>query len=109
MFEHFLKALLKGKHPLLYLMTVEFVIEECKRRAALNATPMKKLELSFDKMADRFPALASSRHVLVIEIDDKDTKTEVIVHREGKLIFKKCHDRALAKRLAERIYTAGTE
>ncbi len=88
-------------------MTVEFVIDECKRRAALNATPVKKLELSFDKIAEGFPALASSRHVLVIEIDDKDTKTEVIVHSNGKLIFKKCHDRALAKRLAEKIYKVG--
>jgi len=107
--EDFFKALLNGKHPLPYPMTMGFVIEECKRRAALNATPMKKLEFSFDKIADSFPALASSRHVLVIEIEDKDTKTEVIVHREGKLIFKKCHDRALAKRLAERIYTAGAQ
>ncbi len=88
-------------------MTVEFVIDECKRRAALNATPVKKLELSFDRIAEAFPALASSRHVLVIEIDDKDIKTEVIVHRHGKLIFKKCHNRALAKRLAEKIYKVG--
>ncbi len=88
-------------------MTVEFVIDECKRRAALNAVPVKKLELSFDRIAEAFPALASSRHVLVVELTERDTLTEVIVHRHGKLIFKKCHDRALAKRLAEKIYKVG--
>lgn len=90
-------------------MAVEFVIEECKQRAALNAVPVKKAELSLDRMAEAFPALASSRHVLVVELDEEGTRTEVIVHSNGKLIFKECHDRALAKRLAERIYGAGTE
>lgn len=90
-------------------MAVEFVIEECTRRAALNAVPVKKTELSLDRIAETFPALASSRHVLVVELDEEGTRTEVIVHTTGKLIFKQCHDKGLAKRLAERIYEVGTE
>lgn len=90
-------------------MAVEFVIEECKRRAALNAVPVKRLELSLDRISEAFPALASSRHVLVVELEEGDILTEVIVHSNGKLIFKKCHDRAMAKRLAERIYGVGAE
>lgn len=88
-------------------MAVDFVIEECKRRAALNAVPVRKAELSFERIAETFPALASSRHVLVVELDEEGASTEVIVHSNGKLIFKGCHDRALAKRLAARIYGVG--
>lgn len=101
-----LKALL-NETRLPFTMAVEFVIKECERRAALNATPVKKLELSLDDISEAFPAIASSRHVLVIELEDKGMRTEVIVHSNGKLIFKKCHDSALAKRLAEKIYKVG--
>lgn len=89
-------------------MAVEFVIEECKQKAALSATPLRKMELRLDEIGERFPSLAATRQMLVIELSEGASSVEVIVNRDGKLLFKECHDPALARRLAERIYGVGS-
>ncbi len=88
-------------------MAVEFEVGPCKKKAALSAIPLKNTELSLDSIAEAFPSLATSRHVIVVELADKEKHVEIIVHKDGKLIFKQCDDKKLATRLAKRIYKVG--
>ncbi len=80
-----------------------FEIRPCRSRAALEAVPKKSLKLDMESVKNRFKVIAETPIAVVIE-----SGCEVIVHRYGKLTFKKLgdndKDRETARRIAEEVY-----
>ncbi|MDP3989586.1 MAG: hypothetical protein Q8Q01_00075 [archaeon] len=81
----------------------EFIIEKCKTKAAYSAKLAKKQTLNFNKIKEHFEVLLETPILLVIKIEE----VEVIVHSYGELLFKKCQDKNLMTKIAERIYSIG--
>lgn len=82
---------------------IEFNLEKCKTKVAYSAKLKKQSSLNLEKIKKKFEMVLETPILLVIAVEG----VEVIVHRYGELLFKKCEDLDLMKRIAERIYLIG--
>lgn len=82
---------------------INFTLERCKTKAAYSAKLKKQQQLDLQKIKRKFETILETPILLVLQIEG----VEIIVHGYGELLFKKCEDRALMERLAEKIYEAG--
>ena len=80
-----------------------FTLDKCKTKAAYSAKLDKKTTLNTEKIKKRFNVILETTILLVIAVDG----VEVIVHSYGELLFKKCQDKELMNKIAEKVYAAG--
>ena len=84
-------------------MTIEFHVQKCKTRAGYSAKLVKQGKLDLAALRAKFDVVMDTPVLLVLSVDD----IEVIVHGYGELLFKKCDDIELARKIAEKIYGVG--
>jgi len=77
-----------------------FEIKKCKKKAAYTAKPKNNLKLDLDGLKNKFEVVFDSPLVLVLKIDEE----EVVVHKYGELIFKKCEDMDKMEKIAKKIF-----
>lgn len=77
-----------------------FEIKECKTKGGYTVKPIKNTKLDFAKIKKSFTILFDSPIALVI----KEGDIEVVVHKYGELLVKKCKDVKVIEALARRIY-----
>ena len=82
---------------------VEFTLEKCRTKAAYSAKLKKQSPLNLQKIKRKFEVALETPILLVIAIEG----VEVIVHGYGELLFKRCQDQELMKKIAEIIYETG--
>lgn len=83
----------------------EFTLEKCKTKAAYSAKLKKQSQLHLQKIKNKFEVVLETPILLVVKVEG----VEVIVHGYGELLFKKCEDVELMKKIAEKIYETGLE
>jgi len=84
-------------------MEPKFTLTKCKTKAAYSAKLVKKNKLNLDKVAEKYEVILETPILLVIN----SKAGEVIVHGYGELLFKKCENIDLMKKVAEEIYSVG--
>ena len=82
---------------------IEFTLERCRTKAAYSAKLKKQSPLNLQKIKRKFEVALETPILLVIAIEG----VEVIVHGYGELLFKRCQDQELMKKIAEIIYETG--
>jgi len=82
---------------------IDFTLEKCKTKASYSAKLKKQSQLQLQKIKKKFTVVLETPILLVVAVDG----VEVIVHGYGELLFKKCDDLNLMKKIAEKIYSAG--
>ena len=82
---------------------IEFTVEKCKTKAAYSAKLKKQQKLDLKKIKDKFSVVLETPILLVVSVEG----VEVIIHGYGELLFKRCQDVDLMRKIAERIYAAG--
>lgn len=78
-------------------------LAKCKTKAAYSAKLKKKGKLDLDKIKKKFEVILETPILLVI----KEEGVEIIVHGYGELLFKKCEDVELMRKIADEIYKVG--
>lgn len=78
-----------------------FEIKECKSKGGYTVKPLKNLKLDFAKIKKNFKIIFDSPIALVIQEDG----IEIVIHKYGELLVKKCRDIKKIETLAKRIYT----
>jgi hypothetical protein len=82
---------------------MNFTIQQCKTKATYSAKFANPRTINLQKIAHKFEVILKTPILLVIKVEG----VEIIVHRHGELLFKKCSDEKLMKKCASRIYTVG--
>jgi len=82
---------------------IEFTVEKCKTKAAYSAKLKKQQHLDLQKIKTKFEIILETPILLVLKTEG----VEVVVHGYGELLFKKCQDTELMRKIAERIYGIG--
>jgi len=82
---------------------IEFTVEKCKTKAAYSAKLKKQQKLDLKKIKDKFSVVLETPILLVVSVEG----VEVIIHGYGELLFKRCQDVDLMRKIAERIYGVG--
>ncbi len=82
---------------------IDFTIEKCKTKAAYSAKLKKQQKLDLSRIKKEFEVALETPILLVVKVEG----LEVIVHSYGELLFKKCEDVELMRRIAEKIYEVG--
>ena len=82
---------------------IDFTIEKCKTKAAYSAKLKKQQKLDLIRIKKEFEVALETPILLVVKVEG----LEVIVHSYGELLFKKCEDVELMRRIAEKIYEVG--
>ncbi len=82
---------------------VDFILEKCKTKAAYSAKLKKQQKLDLSRIKKKFEVALETPILLVVKVEG----VEVIVHGYGELLFKKCEEKELMERIAERIYAVG--
>ena len=82
---------------------IDFTLEKCKTKAAYSAKLKRQQHLDLQKIKQKFETVLETPILLVVKVEG----IEVIVHGYGELLFKKCEDLELMKRIAEKIYGVG--
>ncbi len=77
-----------------------FEIKECKTKGGYTVKPTKNLKLDFAKIKKHFKVIFDSPIALVIQEGD----VEIVIHKYGELLVKRCKDTKLIETLARRIY-----
>ena len=81
----------------------KFSVEKCKTKAAYSAKLKKQQQLNLQRIRKEFETILETPILLVLKIQG----VEVIVHGYGELLFKKCEDVDLMRKIAEMVYEAG--
>ena len=81
----------------------QFILTKCKTKAAYSAKLVRQGKLDLQNVKKRFTVLLETPILLVI----KEQGIEIIVHGYGELLFKKCSDVSLMKKIAEKVYGVG--
>ena len=84
-------------------MEVKFSLAKCKTKAAYSAKLKQKGKLDLDKIQNKFKVVMETPILIVV----KTKAGEVIVHSHGELLFKKCEDIELMKKISKNIYKVG--
>lgn len=84
-------------------MKTEFTLTKCKSKAAYQTKLKKQSKLDLDKVKKQFKVILETPILLVI----KSEGIEIIVHGFGDLLFKKCDDLELIRKIAENVYDVG--
>lgn len=84
---------------------VDFILEKCKTKAAYSAKLKKQQKLDLSRIKKEFEVALETPILLVVKVEG----VEVIVHGYGELLFKKCEDVGLMRKIAEKVYEAGLE
>ena len=79
---------------------IMFSVEKCKTKAAYSAKLVKKGKLDLNKIKKKFEIKLETPILLVVLING----IEIIIHKHGELLFKKCDDVTLMWKLAQEIY-----
>lgn len=82
---------------------INFTLEKCKTRTAYSAKLKKQQRLDLQKIREKFETVLETPILLVVKTEG----VEIIVHGYGELLFKKCEDVDLMRKIAEKIYGAG--
>ena len=82
---------------------IDFNLEKCKTKAAYSTKLKKQQHLDLQKIKRKFETVLETPILLVLKVDG----VEVVVHGYGELLFKKCDDVDLMRKIAEMIYGAG--
>ncbi len=82
---------------------IDFTLEKCKTKAAYSAKLKKQQQLDLRAIQQKFETVLETPLLLVV----KEEGVEVIIHGYGELLFKKCEDVELMKKIAEMVYEAG--
>jgi len=82
---------------------IDFTLEKCKTKAGYSAKLKRTPRLDLQKIKKRFEIVLETPILLVLKAEG----VEVIVHSYGELLFKKCEDLELMRKLAAKIYAAG--
>lgn len=82
---------------------VDFTLEKCKTKAAYSAKLKKHRQLDLQKIKKKFEIVLETPLLLVLKVEG----VEIIVHSYGELLFKKCQDQELMRKIAESIYGGG--
>ncbi len=77
-----------------------FEIKECKTKGGYTVKPLKNMHLDFTKIKKNFTVIFDSPIAIVI----KEEEIEVVIHKYGELLVKKCKDTKKMEALARRIY-----
>ena len=77
-----------------------FHVRKCKKKGAWAVQPLKQQELDLEKVKDKFETVFESPVLMLVKIDGY----EVLVQKDGELLFKKCDDMKKIKEIAEEIY-----
>lgn len=78
-------------------------LAKCKTKVAYSAKLKKQGKLDLEKIKEKFEVILDTPILLVVKVEG----VEVIVHGYGELLFKKCEDVELMKKIAEKIYEIG--
>ncbi|MDP3733819.1 MAG: hypothetical protein Q8R37_01195 [Nanoarchaeota archaeon] len=84
-------------------MTIRYIVEKCKTKAAYSARLQQKGKLNLAQIKEKFDVILETPILLVITVDG----IEIIVHNYGELLFKEGDDIEWMKQIAERIYEQG--
>lgn len=84
-------------------MKVEFTLEKCQTKATYSAKPKRKGKIDLNVIRKRFEIIVDTPFLVMVNVKG----IEVIVHGYGELLFKKCDDADLMKKIAEEIYAGG--
>ena len=82
---------------------IDFTLEKCKTKAAYSTKLKRQQHLDLQKIKQKFETVLETPILLVLKVEE----VEVIVHGYGELLFKKCEDVVLMRKIAERIYEVG--
>ena len=82
----------------------QFILHYCKSKAALEVKPLHQINLNLDSIKKQFAVVSDAGTILVIKVE----KEEVVVHKQGVLMFKTLKDKEKARELTEKIYEAGS-
>ena len=77
-----------------------FEIKECKTKGGYTVKPIKNIKLDFAKIKKNFEIIFESPIALVM----KEGDIEIVIHKYGELLVKKCKDEKKIEILARRIY-----
>ncbi|HLD04346.1 MAG TPA: HesA/MoeB/ThiF family protein [Candidatus Nanoarchaeia archaeon] len=80
-----------------------FILHYCKTKAALEVKPLRQLNLDLEKIKESYTLVSDAGSILVVKVEGE----EVIVHKQGVLMFKTLKDKEKAKELTEKIYETG--
>lgn len=83
---------------------IHFTVEYCTTKAAFRTKPLKQIKLNLDRIKKQFETIIDTPLVLLVKEED-----EIVVHKFGELLFKTIKDEEKIKRIAEKLYIAGTE
>ncbi|PIN76993.1 hypothetical protein COV17_00060 [Candidatus Woesearchaeota archaeon CG10_big_fil_rev_8_21_14_0_10_36_11] len=84
-------------------MAIDFIIAKCKTKAAFSAKLKSSQKLNLENVKKKFTVILETPILLVIQ----EKGIEIIVHGHGELLFKKCTDTNLMKRIAAKVYALG--
>ena len=82
---------------------IDFTLEKCKTKAAYSAKLKKQSQLQLQKIKNKLEVVLETPILLVVKVEG----VEVVVHGYGELLFKKCEDVELMRKIAEKIYSIG--
>ncbi len=80
-----------------------FILHYCKTKAALEVKPLRQLNLNLENIKKSYALVSDAGSILVIKAEGE----EVVVHKQGVLMFKTLKDKEKAKRLTRKIYERG--
>lgn len=81
-----------------------FILHYCKTKAALEVKPLRLLSLNLENIKKSYSLLSDAGSIIVVKTEGGD----VVVHKQGVLVFKTLKDKEKAKGLTEKIYEVGS-
>ena len=82
---------------------IDFTLEKCKTKAAYSAKLKRQRQLDLQALKQKLEIVLETPLLLVV----KEEGVEIIVHGYGELLFKRCEDTDLMRKIAEKIYAVG--
>ena len=77
---------------------MDFTLEKCKTKAGYTAKFNKKIDLS--KIRKKFEVVLDTPILVVIKVEG----VEIVVHKFGEALFKRCEDVELMKKIASMLH-----
>ncbi len=77
-----------------------FHIRKCKKKGAWAVNPLEERVLDLETIKGKFETIFTSPKVVLVKVEGY----EVIVHKEGELLFKDCDEAKKIKKIAKEIY-----
>ncbi len=79
-----------------------FILHYCKTKAALEVKPLRQLSLNLENIKKSYTLVSDAGSIIVVKTREGD----VVIHKQGVLMFKTLKDKDKAKELTEKIYQA---